>query len=166
LPVNPINTILLDAANTYAIIVDFDLNKAIIAPATAPGILDLPVAGVALSIHSVVAFYPPVIDLTFLDYLFRVAHDNSGVVDVIILATFKSAALVEFELHRRGIEIDSTRCFYDLLFHLINPLSLKKTNLAKALNLSGDLRSIMLTSLVRSLVRIVCISHGALILLK
>ena len=66
------NTSLIDAANTIAIL-DFDLKEASIAPATAPGVLDLPVVGVALGIPSgainslFFAFYPPVIDLTFLD---------------------------------------------------------------------------------------------------
>jgi len=163
-----VNTSLIDAANTIAIL-DFDLKEASIAPATAPGVLDLPVVGVALGIPSgarfslFFAFYPPVIDLTFLDKLIRVAHDNNAVVEGIRVAPFNSAASVEFELLRRGIEGDSTRCFHDLLLHLLN---ISLTGLAKALSLSDDLRSIMFTSLVPSLVRIVCISHGALILLK
>jgi len=85
------DTLPIHATNTIAIL-DFDLNETLIAPVSAPRVLNFPVVGVALHIRSCRAFlslfcaaYPPVLDLAISDFprtsAIVVAHDHHAVVE-------------------------------------------------------------------------------------
>jgi len=82
--VNPVHAVLVNAANTVAIL-NVDFHESIITPMTAPRVLYFPVVLVTLGIffsiafiHLVLAAYPPVLDIAF---SYGLARGPFGVAD-------------------------------------------------------------------------------------